>query len=183
MSNINYRQVRAFAAQYGTIVGLMWIVSFSFFIIGLSQPLISNLSLLFGLLSIFAAISLVRKFIREVTPLNFWQSWRMSTFIYMYAALLMAAAQFIYFRFIDNGFLINTYMETIQKPEAITMMQNMMPGEDIKAITEQAIDLLRNITPIQLTFEFLIYNLLLGIILSIPTAGFSAAIGKKQKNN
>lgn len=179
MSNIDNQQLRAFAAQYGTIVGLMWIVSFSFFIIGLTQPLLGNLSMLFGLLSIYVAISLVRKFRRDITPLNFWQAWRMSSLIYSYAALLMAVAQFIYFQYIDDGLLISTYIETMNKPEVITMMQSMMPGEDLKSVSQQAVDMLKSITPIQLTIELLIYNLFLGVLLTIPTAGFSS-VGRKR---
>lgn len=30
MNAISYKQLRAFAAQYGAVVGLMWIVSFAF---------------------------------------------------------------------------------------------------------------------------------------------------------
>ena len=33
MNAISYKQLRAFAAQYGAVVGLMWIVSFAFYII------------------------------------------------------------------------------------------------------------------------------------------------------
>ena len=38
MNAISYKQLRAFAAQYGAVVGLMWIVSFAFYIIGLTRP-------------------------------------------------------------------------------------------------------------------------------------------------
>ena len=42
MNAISYKQLRAFAAQYGAVVGLMWIVSFAFYIIGLTRPLVGN---------------------------------------------------------------------------------------------------------------------------------------------
>ena len=103
----------------------------------------------------------------------------MSSLIYSYAALLMAVAQFIYFQYIDDGLLISTYIETMNKPEVITMMQSMMPGEDLKAVSQQAVDMLKSITPIQLTIELLIYNLFLGVLLTIPTAGFSS-VGRKR---
>ena len=34
-----------------------------------------------------------------------------SMLVYFYAALLMAAAQFVYFQFIDNGFMLSQYAE------------------------------------------------------------------------
>ncbi len=172
MEQTNYAQLRAYAAQYGTIVGLMWIASFAFFIVGLVRPLIGNVSLFVGLASIFVAGYLVRKFNREVAAVRFRQAWWMSIQVFMYASLLMAAGQFVYFRFIDNGLLIDTYSEILQRPQAIHMIQDMMPDEDPDAFRERIVTLLQQITPIQFTFEFLIYNFLLGFFLSIPIAWF-----------
>ena len=162
MNAISYKQLRAFAAQYGAVVGLMWIVSFAFYIIGLTRPI--------GLLSVVTAGFLIRKFRGEVFPLRFGQSWWMATLIFMYASLLMAVAQFVYFRYIDNGLLLQTYSTIMQQPEAVAMMQSMMPGEDAAEVSRQVIDLLKSISPIQLTFEFLVYNLMFGFLLAIPTA-------------
>ena len=174
----NYKQLRAFSAQYGAVVGLMWIISFAFYIIGLTRPLVGNVALLIGLLSVVVAGFLIRKFRNEVSPLRFSQSWWMATLIYLYASLLMAVGQFIYFRYIDNGLLLETYSNLMQQPEAMALMQSMMPGEDVEAAMRQTLEVLGNITPIQLTFEFLIYNLLLGFLLAIPTAW----IGRRGKN-
>ena len=82
----------------------------------------------------------------------------------------MAVAQFVYFRYIDNGLLLQTYSTIMQQPEAVAMMQSMMPGEDVAEVSRQVIDLLKSISPIQLTFEFLVYNLMFGFLLAIPTA-------------
>ena len=182
MKAIERQQFSAYAAQNGTIIGLMWIVSFAFYIVGLSHPLIGNLSLLFGLLSLYCCVALIKKFKREITPINFWQSWRMSILIYMYASLLIAMAQFIYFQYIDNGLLFDTYASVIQQPEMTALLQNMLPGEDINKVINETIDTLRSITPINLTFKFLTNNLFLGLILSVPTAGFSN-IGKSSSNH
>ena len=140
MNAISYKQLRAFAAQYGAVVGLMWIVSFAFYIIGLTRPLVGNVGLIIGLLSVVTA------------------------------SLLMAVAQFVYFRYIDNGLLLQTYSTIMQQPEAVAMMQSMMPEEDAAEVSRQVIDLLKSISPIQLTFEFLVYNLMFGFLLAIPTA-------------
>lgn len=170
MNAISYKQLRAFAAQYGAVVGLMWIVSFAFYIIGLTRPLVGNVGLIIGLLSVVTAGFLIRKFRGEVFPLRFGQSWWMAMLIFMYASLLMAVAQFVYFRYIDNGLLLQTYSTIMQQPEAVAMMQSMMPGEDAAEVSRQVIDLLKSISPIQLTFEFLVYNLMFGFLLAIPTA-------------
>ena len=170
MSNTNYRQLRDFSAQFGCIVGLMWIASFTFYIIGLTHPLAGNISLLLGLLSVGTAGMLVRKFRIEVQPLRFGRAWWMSALIFMYASILMAVAQFIYFRYIDNGLLVDTYSSLMQQPEYIKLMQDMVPGQDAQEIIRQTLDLLRSISPIELTFEFLIYNILFGFLLALPAA-------------
>ncbi len=170
MDATSYRQLRAYAAQYGGIIGLMWVVSFSFYIIGLTQPLIGNIGLLMGIMSVWAAGMLIRKFRREIVAIRYWHSWWMGVLIFMYAALLMAAAQFIYFRYIDNGLMIDTYATIMQQPEAVATIQAMMPGEDVTKMTEEVISLLKTISPIQLTFNFLTYNLFFGIFLAIPAA-------------
>ena len=82
MNAISYKQLRAFAAQYGAVVGLMWIVSFAFYIIGLTRPLVGNVGLIIGLLSVVTAGFLIRKFRGEVFPLRFGQSWWMATLIF-----------------------------------------------------------------------------------------------------
>lgn len=177
MSTEQYRQIRAYAAQYGTLVGLIWIASFASFVIGLTRPMLSNLALLIGLSSVAVAGYQVRKFRREIYDLRFASAWWMSLLIFIYAALLMAVAQFVYFRYLDNGFMADTYAAILEQPEAIAMMQSMMPGEDVQELTTQSINLLRSITPIQLTIEFLIYNIFIGLLLAVP----SAWIGRNGK--
>ncbi len=170
MNATSYRQLRAFAAQYGTVVGLMWIVSFAFYIAGLTRPLVGNVSLVTWLLSVVVAGYLVRKFRSEVHPLRFWRSWWMAALMFMYASLLVAVAQFVYFRYIDDGLLVRTCSAVMQQPEAVAMMQSMMPGEDAAEVIRQTIDLLGSISPIQLTAELLAYNLMLGFLLAFPAA-------------
>ncbi len=170
MDATTYKQLRAFAAQYGAAVGLIWIASFAFYVIGLTRPLVGNLALLTGLLSIVAAGLLLRRFRQEVCPLRFWQTWWMGALTFMYASVLMAVAQFVYFRYIDHGQMADAYAAILQQPEAIAMMQGMMPGEDVGQAATEVIGLLRTISPIRLTFEFLIYDLALGLVLAFPTA-------------
>ncbi len=182
MNEVSYKQIRAFAAQYGAVVGLMWIVSFAFFIVGLTRPLVGNVGLVAGLSSVAAAGLLIRKFRREVSPLRFGRSWWMAALIFMHASLLMAAAQFVYFRYIDNGLFLRTYSAVMQQPEALATMQRMMPGEDAAEAVRQAMELLKGISPGGLTLEFLAYNLMLGFLLAVPAAWIGTS-GKRLMNH
>lgn len=182
MNVIQARQMRAFSAQYGTVVGLFWILSFSCYIIGLGHPLIGNLGFLLGFMSFIVAGYLIRHFRRNVYDFGFFRAWRMSLLIFMYASLLLAVAQYIYFRYIDQGALADTYATMLTQPEAQLILQKMMPGDNVQEVTHQTIEMLRSISPIEITFEFLIYNIILGAFLGIPAA-WIGIIGKATPNN
>ena len=105
----------------------------------------------------------------------------MSLLIFTYASLLLAAAQFIYFRYIDQGMLANTYAELLKQPESRQLLEAMMPGDDVQAVTTRTIELLQYITPIEITINFLVYNIILSLLLSIPAAWIGNS-GNHQKN-
>lgn len=175
MDLIQAKQLRAYSAQYGAIVGLMWILSFSCYIIGLSEPLVGNLGLLFGVFSFVVAGYLIRHFRRTVFTFGYFRAWRVASLIFIYAALLMAVAQYVYFRYIDQGFLAGVYAEVASRPETRTILEQMFPGYDVAELTEQTVELLRTISPIEITLEFLIYNIILGAILALPAAGIGVS--------
>ena len=176
MDATSYRQLRAYAAQYGAIVGLIWIVSFAFYIVGLTHPLIGNIGLLIGIFSVVAAGFLVRKFRHEISPLRFAQSWWMSILIYMYASLLMALAQYIYFAYIDGGYIVQAYSAIMSTPEATAMLKAYgMSGQQL----QESINLLAQTEPIYIVLNILSMNVTCGIILSLPVA----AIMKRSATN
>ena len=163
-------QLRAYAATYGTAVGAIWVLSFALFIVGLRHAAAANISLLAGIASIAVATMLVRNFRLNIRPLRFATAWRLSLMTYLYATLLMAVAQYIYFRYIDGGYLAQTYTQLLQEPQAMTMLQAMWPEQEPQEIVQTCIDLLQTLTPSTLTMQFLMYNLMLALILSWPTA-------------
>lgn len=178
MDIFNYKQARAFAAVYGTWVGIMWIGSFACYILGLSNPLLANFSFILGLLSIIAAIVQMRRFHRNIAPLSLGRAYWMALLIYSYSTLLMALGQYIYFRYLDNGFLASAYEAVINNPQYQELLQSMMPGQDYKTTTNEAINLLRNSSAGTLTIQLMVYNMLLGFILALPTG----LIGKSGKS-
>lgn len=172
-----YQDLRAYAGQCGAVIGGLWISSFACFIGGLTYPGLSLICMLLGISSIFATGSLVRRFRRTTADIRFGMAWWMSILMFIYASLLMAVAQYIYFRYMDNGFLADYYASIMQQPEFATLMQYAQGGQDYQDVMEQVINMLRTISPIELTFQFMIYNFFLGIFLSIPAA-LIGCIGK-----
>lgn len=98
--------------HFGTYMGVYWILKFILFPLGLSIPFL--LFLFFGLtLGVpFMGYYYARTYRDKVCggSIRFLQAWVFIVFMYMFAALLTAVAHYIYFRFIDHGFIVNTYM-------------------------------------------------------------------------
>lgn len=164
-----YIQLKAFARIDGAVVGGLWILSFACFIGGYYNPLLSMVSLAVGIASIVIEVMRLRRFRDNVGGgvISFSRAWGYGMLTFFYASLLMAIAQFAYFQLLDGGFLIGHYIEMAGTPEFKTMMQayGMTPA-DVRA----AIDMLAKLRPIDIAFQFMSINIIMGIIISLPVA-------------
>ena len=179
MTNFDYKQARHQAGIYGFVIGALWVASFGCYIAGLTIPLLSHLCIILGVSSPFVAAMLIRKYKQSVGNINFWRTWWMALLIFMYATLLTAAGQYVYFRFIDNGRMLNAYTTLFESVEYQELLQQAMPNGEGKEILSQALELMGSMTPIELTFELMFSNLILGFILSIITALLAQIPNKK----
>ena len=98
--------------------------------------------------------------------ITFSRAFAFTVLMYLFAALLAAVAHYIYFRYIDNGFLIDSYIGQLEamKPTAT---------EELKESIDQFIEgfsLISSLSPIQLTFQLISQNFLYGTLLALPTA-------------
>lgn len=156
------------AMYFGTLMGLFWIIKFTFLPMGFTIPL---LQLLFVLLTFFVPILgylYARKFRNRYCggSITFSRAFAFTVLMYLFAALLAAVAHYIYFRYIDNGFLIDSYIGQLEamKPTAT---------EELKESIDQFIEgfsLISSLSPIQLTFQLISQNFLYGTLLALPTA-------------
>lgn len=159
--------LQEYAMRFGTYMGLFWIFKFIFLPIGFSIPL---LQLLFILMTLFVPVLgyiYARRYrnLYHKGGLPFLQAFRFSFLMYLFASILTALAHYVYFRFIDQGYLLNTYLEQLD------YIKNSVSGE-MKASVDQLIsslDMISSLTPLQLTFQLLSQNFFYGILLSVPT--------------
>ena len=101
--------------------------------------------------------------------LGFWQAFLLSTNIYMYASLIAAIVHFIYFRFIDNGFILNSYLESVNQ------MQELLGSGEAAANIEMLkanVELMGTLSPIQIVFSLLSNNVVFGLFISLLAAVF-----------
>lgn len=172
-----YEQIKAFARIDGAIMGVMWIISFACFIAQFYMPLLNMVALIFGIASIIVSAIRLRNFRDNILDgvISYWRAYGYSLLTYFYAALLLAAAQYIYFQFIDHGFLLNQYTAMTSSPEFKSMMTLYGIKADEMKLTMDTIATLR---PIDIALQFLTTNLFFGIVISWPMA---ALIKSKYK--
>ena len=96
--------IRESAMAGGTLMGIYWIIKFSFLPLGSMVPL---LQLLFMLLTVALPV-LGFLYVRDYRnqhfeKMTFLNGFSFSFFMYLYAGMLVAVAHFIYFRFIDKA--------------------------------------------------------------------------------
>lgn len=163
--------IGAYARVYGLYMGIFWAVKFVFFPLGFSYPVFSFIFLLLTIMVPFVGAWFVRKIRDGVLDgrLGFLQAFLLSTNIYMYASLIAAIVHFIYFRFIDNGFILNSYLESVNQ------MQELLGSGEAAANIEMLkanVELMSTLSPIQIVFSLLSNNVVFGLFISLLAAVF-----------
>lgn len=174
-----YEQIKAYARIDGAIMGGIWILSFACFIVQFSMPILNMLSMILGISAIVISAMRLKKFRDNILDgvISYWKAYGYSLLTYFYAALLMAAAQFIYFQFIDNGFLMSQYTAMVSTPEFKQLMNIYGIKSDEMKMTMDTISMLR---PIDVALQFLTTNLFFGVVISWPIA---TLLKSKYKRN
>lgn len=173
------KQARAFAGQYGAVIGAMCIVSFGCYIAGLASPLLGQVALFVGGASVYVCGRLIRRYRHRISEMGFWRCWWMAYLIYMYAILLTALGQFIYFRFIDNGFMARQIENMITRPEMAEALQIMSPDGSIQQMLDNTLMQLQTMSAADFTLNLLFSNILIGIVGSV-LAAWIGCTGKKR---
>lgn len=178
MNTEDYKALKSTAATEGLYTGLLWVVSFACFIGQFASPSLSFVSMFVALLSVVLVIKRLRNYRNtKLDTLSFFKAFVYAMSVFLYASLIMALGQWIYFQFIDHGYMIQEYMKQIQKPEFTEMLTGIegFKEDDLQFIIEQ----FNSLRPIDIAFQFLSTNIVIGLLLSFPVAALS--MGKAVK--
>lgn len=174
-----YEQLKAFARIDGAVLGGLWILSFACFIGEFFEPMLGLAATAIGVGSlVFVGLRLrhFRDDIRNGT-LSFGCGLLFSMYVFFYASLLMAAAQFAYFQFIDHGFLLEQYSQMVSTQEFQALLKTSgLRNDDMKF----AIENLGALRPVDIALQFFTLNLFLGLFISLPMA---AMMMRKPRRN
>lgn len=164
--------------QWGAVFGLYWCLGFLFMILGVDSPVARLLQLTVILSAPFLGIRLTRHFERQVrsdAPVTFSRAYVFSLMMYFFASVVLAAAAYIYFSYFDHGSFIEKNIAQLEQPEAQELLNTPQMKEQLSSLLEASgfkdlKEMLRSVTPVMFVANIIDLNLLIGIVLSIPTA-------------
>ena len=143
---------------------------------GMENPLLLMAFFLLTLIVPVVGFFLVRQYRdRECGGiLNFSRAFLFTSFMYMFAALFATIAHYIYFRYMDNGMIVNTYQNMLTQMSAVAT-------DDLKPSLEQfqeALDIIASLSPLEISIQLITQNIFYCTLIALPTA---LLVMRKQK--
>ena len=166
MTAPEYIQLKAFARQDGALLALLWMATFFLYIIGVENQMLGLAALLLMVYTpIFVGERLgkFRDYGREGL-ISFRRAYAYTVFVFFYGGVLLAIAQYLYFAFIDNGYLMTQFSKMVNSNEAQKMLQQYGMTE----MMNESLNEMANIRPIDYALNMLTVNISLGFILGVP---------------
>ena len=178
MTAPEYIQLKAFARQDGFFLALLWIASFASYILGITNQLLATLALMLALMTPFFVASRLRKFRDNVLDglISFARSYAYTILVFFYGAVLLAVAHYLYFAFVDNGYLLNSFTKAVSTEESKQTLQEY----GMTKIVDESLTQMASIRPIDYALNILTINIMLGFVLGVPIGLLSYRTHKRE---
>ena len=175
-----FRQTNAYAMQLGGILGLYWCLGLLCMVAGFQVSFLHSLVPLIVLGAPLLGYFLARYFegqVRADAPVDFVRAFLFCYLMYLYATVILGGVTYIYFTMFDEGSFIEANIAKLQRPEMKELLSSpQMQSQINEALTTTGFksleEMFRSVTPLMLAANIVDLNLLIGVILSIPTAFF-----------
>lgn len=168
-----------YAMEYGTFVGLSWGAIFLSYVEGICNDnglLLFLCLILCGfsfILPFTLALRINRKLLLIGEKLSYWQGLLFSFPMFMYACLMSGIIVFSYFRFFDDGMLMEQLIRMMTQPEmAETYRQMGLDGQ-----YQQVMDVVHEVailSPLDKALALFNNNFFFSIIMSFPVAAVAS---------
>ncbi len=157
------------AMQYGTNLGVFWIIAFVVYIISITTTELSMLFLLMLAASpIYAGYLGIKYRKRECeNRIGFLNAWAFMIIVYICASALSAIACYVYFYFIDGGTMLAAFKEQI---DIYTSMEEI--GDEMKKAFNETYDILSKLNASDICIQYFTSNLFISSILAPLTSLF-----------
>lgn len=187
--NDSLRQTNAFAMFDGLKFGLYWCFGFLCTVKGAGNDSLSALGAMATLSAPILGCYIARRFERQVRPdgvVSYGRGYLYSALLYLYAAIILTIFAYIYFRWIDGGNFVSSYLVRYNSPEMQEVLKNSGMQESLDGYIKQGgfknfEQMLRSITPIDISASLFNTNIMLGLILALPTALFAKSRNEAGK--
>lgn len=168
--------IQQYAMYFGTYMGVYWILKFILFPLAFKIPFLSFLFLGLTIGVPFMGYYYLKTYRDKVCggTITFGRAFTFTLLVYFFASLLAAVAHFVYFQFIDHGFILESVTNQLN-----TLVELSVDTDNYDSLVENSeniLDILAHLTPTDITFDNLSRNVFSGIFLALPTA----LIGKRS---
>ena len=168
MTPAEYIQLKAFARVDGAMLAVLWVASFACYIAGIANPVYAMGAIVLMVITPFFVGRRLGKFRDEgrdgIIPLG--RGWAYAIFVFFYAAILLAVAQYVYFAYMDQGYLLMSFSKSMSSPETEQLLQQAGLLQAMK----DSLEMMGQMRPIDYALNVLTVNIALGIVLGLPIA-------------
>ena len=167
MTPIEYVQLKAFARQDGALLALLWIATFLLYIIGVSNQLLGLAAFFLMCYTPFffvgERLGKFRDYGREGV-ISFRRGYAYTVFVFFYGGVLFAIAQYLYFAYVDHGFLLSQFSKMVTSSE----MQQVLKQYGMTQMMDESLQEMANTRPIDFALNMLTINISLGFVMGLP---------------
>ena len=171
-----YIQLKAFARQDGLFLGLLWVICFACLVYSVTDPSLQLIFVAGSIATPFITYYRLKHFRDKVLDgqISFLRAFAFVAFMMGYGSIIMAAATYFYFYFLDHGTFMNILQQNMSMPEVHNSLTQA--GIDIKEMENQMTALSQS-RPIDFALNVFSNGLLTALIMG-AIIGF---MGKRVK--
>lgn len=168
MTPSEYIQLKAFARIDGAMLSILWVASFACYVAGIAQPVYGMVAMVLMAITPFFVGKRLGKFRDEGRDgiISLRRGWAYSVFVFFYAGILLAIAQYIYFAYVDHGYMLLSFSNALSAPETKQMLEQAGLWQTLQDSLEQ----MGQMRPIDYALNVLTVNIMAGIVLGLPIA-------------
>ena len=144
-------------------IALLWSLSFLATMYGTGNPLLSAVSSLLPLLSIWVLRRRLSDYRNTYQPVSWMHTMTLSLAACLLAGLLTDAVQYAYFVFLDKGRLLSNVATVMQSDDYQRAVQQMMPDVSI----DQMQQVIQSMTIRDIMVEVVVFNILAALPISL----------------
>ena len=176
MTPAEYIQLKAFARVDGALLAVLWTVSFACYIVGLKNPFYSMVALLLMIATPFYVACRLRRFRDKNLAgiISLLRGWAFVILVFFYAAILLALVQYVYFAYMDHGYLLSSFQEAMSSPDTKQTIEQYGMSQSLN----ESFQLMGEMRPIDYSLNVLTVNICIGILLGLPVAALMRKVKK-----